>query len=63
MKLKQSYHGWLIEVIPVSTGYLFQCWMPDEKTGFSDRKKFIPPSLKLSQQLRNGQIWKLLVWR
>lgn len=38
MKWKQSYHGWLIEIIQMPTGYLFQCWMPDEKTGFSDRQ-------------------------
>lgn len=38
MKWKQSYRGWLIEIIPMPKGYLFQCWLPDEKTGFSDRQ-------------------------
>lgn len=38
IKFKQFYHGWFIELIPTPTGYLFQCWMPDEKTGFSDRQ-------------------------
>ncbi|RUR72357.1 DUF1830 domain-containing protein [Chlorogloeopsis fritschii PCC 9212] len=38
MKLKQIYYGWLIELTPLPTGYLFNCWMPGEKTGFSDRQ-------------------------
>jgi hypothetical protein len=38
MKFKQFYHGWLIELIPKSGGYSFQCWTTDEKTGLSDRQ-------------------------
>ncbi|MFQ4146075.1 DUF1830 domain-containing protein [Chlorogloeopsis sp. ULAP02] len=38
MKLKHFHYGWLIELIPMPTGYLFNCWMPGEKTGLSDRQ-------------------------
>ncbi len=36
MKWKYLYHGWLIELIPLSQGYVFKCWMPDEQIGISN---------------------------
>ncbi|HYW18254.1 MAG TPA: hypothetical protein VE956_02900 [Nodularia sp. (in: cyanobacteria)] len=36
MKLQDSYHGWLIELIPLPEGYAFKCWMPDEHIGISN---------------------------
>ncbi|MDB9305101.1 MULTISPECIES: hypothetical protein [Cyanophyceae] len=36
MKWQDSYHGWLIEVIPLPEGYAFKCWMPDEQIGISN---------------------------
>jgi hypothetical protein len=38
MTWQKSYHGWLIEIIPKSTGYLFQCWIPKENVGISNHK-------------------------
>ncbi len=26
MKIKQNYHGWLIEIVGSLSGYSFQCW-------------------------------------
>jgi len=43
MTWKDSYHGWVIELIPSSEGYLFKCWMPDEQIGISNNH--IYPSL------------------
>ncbi|RCJ42128.1 hypothetical protein A6770_07870 [Nostoc minutum NIES-26] len=36
MTWKDSYYGWLIELIPSSEGYVFKCWMPDEQIGISN---------------------------
>ncbi|WP_172642145.1 hypothetical protein [Cylindrospermum stagnale] len=36
MKEKNTYHGWVIELIPLSKGYAFKCWMPDEQIGISN---------------------------
>ncbi|WP_242046548.1 hypothetical protein [Cylindrospermum sp. FACHB-282] len=36
MKEKNTYHGWVIELIPLSEGYAFKCWMPDEQIGISN---------------------------
>ncbi|WGV25588.1 hypothetical protein [Halotia branconii] len=36
MKWKYLYHGWLIELIPLSQGYVFKCWMLDEQIGISN---------------------------
>lgn len=35
---KELYHGWLIELVPDSAGYLFQCWLPSNRIAVSDRK-------------------------
>jgi hypothetical protein len=43
MKWKDSYYGWLIELIPLSKGYIFKCWMPNEEIGISNNH--IYPSL------------------
>ncbi|BAZ32848.1 hypothetical protein NIES4074_53550 [Cylindrospermum sp. NIES-4074] len=43
MENKNSYHGWLIELIPVLGGYVFKCWMLDEQIGISNNH--IYPSL------------------
>ncbi|MBD2296414.1 hypothetical protein H6G06_23755 [Anabaena sphaerica FACHB-251] len=43
MKWKDSYYGWLIELIPLSKGYVFKCWMPNEEIGISNNH--IYPSL------------------
>jgi hypothetical protein len=43
MTWQDSYHGWLIELIPSSQGYLFKCWLPDEQIGISNN--YIYPSL------------------
>jgi hypothetical protein len=32
------YAGWEIELIPSSGGYMFQCWIPGEQIGISDRQ-------------------------
>lgn len=36
MKYKDSYLGWLIELIPMPEGYMFKCWMPNEQIGISN---------------------------
>ncbi|BAZ50898.1 hypothetical protein NIES4103_35210 [Nostoc sp. NIES-4103] len=36
MKCKDSYHGWLIELIPMPEGYMFKCWMSDGQIGISN---------------------------
>ncbi|YAF94263.1 MAG: hypothetical protein AB3A66_16825 [Nodularia sp. CChRGM 3473] len=36
MKWQDSYHGWLIELTPLSEGYVFKCWMPDGQIGISN---------------------------
>lgn len=36
MTWKDSYYGWLIELIPCSEGYIFKCWMSDEQIGISN---------------------------
>lgn len=36
MKWKELYYGWLIELIPLSKGYIFKCWMPNEEIGISN---------------------------
>ena len=36
MKCQDSYHGWLIELIPLAEGYAFKCWMADEQIGISN---------------------------
>jgi hypothetical protein len=43
MKWKYLYSGWLIELIPLSKGYIFKCWMPNEQIGISNNH--IYPSL------------------
>ncbi|WP_413173404.1 hypothetical protein [Anabaena azotica] len=43
MKCKYLYYGWLIELIPLSKGYIFKCWMPNEEIGISNNH--IYPSL------------------
>jgi hypothetical protein len=48
MKWKDSYSGWLIELIPLSQGYIFKCWMANEKIGISNNH--IYPSV--SQAMR-----------
>jgi hypothetical protein len=48
MKLHDLYYGWLIELTPVSKGYVFKCWMPDQQIGISNYQ--IYPSL--SQAIR-----------
>lgn len=40
MKVKQLYHGWLIELIPEPVGYSFRCWFPGEETALCDRKTY-----------------------
>lgn len=40
MKVKQLYHGWLIELIPETVGYSFRCWFPGEETALCDRKTY-----------------------
>ncbi len=37
---KVFYHGWLIELIPMLDGYSFQCWLPEEMVGVSDRHTY-----------------------
>ncbi|MDB9459170.1 hypothetical protein PN480_12065 [Dolichospermum circinale CS-1225] len=36
IKLQYPYYGWLIEIIPSSKGYIFQCWIEDEQIAISD---------------------------
>jgi hypothetical protein len=36
MTWKDSYYGWLIELIPSSEGYAFKCWIPDKQIGISN---------------------------
>lgn len=43
MTWKDSYYGWLIELIPSSQGYLFKCWLPNEQLGISNN--YIYPTL------------------
>lgn len=38
MKMKEQYHGWLIELISDQGGYSFQCWTAQERIGISDRQ-------------------------
>ena len=40
MKVKQLYHGWLIELIPEPADYSFRCWFPGEETALCDRKTY-----------------------
>jgi hypothetical protein len=40
MKVKQLYHGWLIELIPEPAGYSFRCWFPGKKTALCDRQTY-----------------------
>jgi len=40
MNAGESYHGWLIELIPEPTGYSFRCWIAEEKMTVSDRKTY-----------------------
>jgi hypothetical protein len=37
MQHRSFYHGWLIELDQQSWGYSFQCWLPNEWLGVSDR--------------------------
>jgi Domain of unknown function (DUF1830) len=39
-KLRQLYHGWLIQLMPKSRGYSFKCWIRGEKISFSDGKTY-----------------------
>lgn len=43
MKWKDLYYGWVIELIPLSKGYIFKCWMSNEEIGISNN--YIYPSL------------------
>ncbi|WP_414545479.1 hypothetical protein [Nostoc sp. CCY0012] len=36
MNWKDSYYGWLIELIPLPEGYVFKCWMLNEQVGISN---------------------------
>jgi hypothetical protein len=38
MNWKDSYYGWLIELIPQSEGFVFKCWMLDEQIGISNNQ-------------------------
>ena len=38
MMRKKLYAGWLIELVPSPGGYIFQCWIPGEQAGISDRQ-------------------------
>lgn len=40
MTFKEFYEGWLIELIPSPGGYTFQCWIPEEQIGISDRRVY-----------------------
>ena len=43
MEWKDLYFGCLIELIPLSQGYIFKCWMSNEEIGISNNH--IYPSL------------------
>lgn len=43
MAWKDSYYGWLIELIPSSQGYIFKCWLPNKQVEISNNH--IYPSL------------------
>lgn len=38
MKIREQYHGWLIELVADQGGYSFQCWTAQERIGISDRQ-------------------------
>lgn len=38
MKIKERYHGWLIELFLHQSGYSFRCWTVQERIGISDHK-------------------------
>jgi hypothetical protein len=40
---KKIYAGWMIELIPSSGGYIFQCWIPGEQIGISNRRIYPTP--------------------
>jgi hypothetical protein len=40
MKIKEQYHGWLIELVSHPNGYSFQCWTAQERVGISDRQVY-----------------------
>ena len=40
IKLRDSDSGWLIELIPLSEGYVFKCWTPDEQIGISNNHAY-----------------------
>ncbi|MCA1994578.1 MAG: hypothetical protein LDL41_21420 [Coleofasciculus sp. S288] len=50
--MTEPYHGWLIELIPEPTGYLFRCWLPEQRIAISDRKTY--PTL--AQALRVAKV-------
>jgi hypothetical protein len=35
---QEKYHGWLIEILKDSDGYLFHCWLPGDRLAVSDRQ-------------------------
>lgn len=43
MTWKDSYRGWVIELIPSSQGYLFKCWIPHAQIGISNNHIYPSP--------------------
>ncbi|MBF2047954.1 MAG: DUF1830 domain-containing protein [Elainella sp. C42_A2020_010] len=40
MKVKEQYHGWVIELVSHPNGYSFHCWTAQERIGITDRQLY-----------------------
>jgi hypothetical protein len=43
MLTQQTYHGWLITLVPEMTGYSFECSFLEEQLSVSDDKIYLTP--------------------